>query len=178
MITVHGPIGWPSVQALREALHDVPENGDFTLGGVRHVATEQLKRFRTNGIRTIEFTDSTTTARAWLREGCIVFARREQHSQGRDIIVLDGSRTTPGTFRNAIGRRWLRRDWWCKYHPSVAEYRVHIFEGMSIARGKKHYQPTTHPVSSEVVTAIEPPFPAIRSRRNGWLLRHDLRPPH
>jgi hypothetical protein len=163
MIRVHGP-NWSTVNALRKALRSVPEEGSFTFGGSKYNATEQLERFRSNGVRTVESTNSVTTAKAWVRNGYTVFARRERHTRGSDIRVA--------SLYQAPSRVWLRRDWWTKYIPSVGEWRIHIFNGASIARGKK-----TWSGSSNQYRGIEPSVIAIRSRRNGWHLDHTQRPP-
>lgn len=155
-ITLHGP-DWPSVRALRESLASAPETGEFTLGGPRYAATEQLARFQAAGVRTVEFTHNRAEAEAWVRAGHTVFGRRENHTHGSDIVGAGGG-IRPGP-------RWRNRDWWTKLVPSVDEWRVHVFAGSSIARGKKVL---TGPTVSQ--------WP-IRSRRNGWTMSHTERAP-
>lgn len=155
-IILHGP-NWPSVRALREVLATVPETGSFTLGGPRYTATEQLARFRTAGVRTVEFTHSRAEAEAWVSQGHTVFGRRETHTHGSDII--GANRSIPP------GRRWRGRDWWTKLVRSTDEWRVHVFDGSSIARGRK------------VLTGPQVSRWPIRSRRNGWTLDHTQRTP-
>lgn len=172
-IIIHGP-DWPTVQSLRESLRNVPESGSFTVGGNKLNATQQLERFRINGIHTVESTRTRITAEDWLRQGHIVFARRELHSHGSDIVIA-----TPGPRRPS--KIWTRRDWWCKFIPSVGEWRIHVFNGSSIARGHKTYNPKAVRSSSTRTNRrrplpIKPPVVAIRSRRNGWMMEHTTQP--
>lgn len=156
-IIIHGP-AWPTTLTLRTALADAPENGTFYLGGPRYDATTQLARFRAAGLRTPDFTATLTEARAWLSQGHIVLGRREAHTQGRDIAWA-GAGIRPG-------RRWSSRSWWSKYVSSSEEWRLHIFNGSSIARGRKVY----------TADGAEPGGVVIRSRSRGWTLDHTVRP--
>lgn len=158
MISITGP-DWPSVRELRTALATAPETGIFHTGGPKILATEQLRRFAEAGLRVPEWTKDNQIARSWLNTGSTVLARRENHTQGRDIMIRNLMDTTTMKFRN----RWNTQEWWCKFVPSTEEWRIHVFDGRVIARGKK--------VSYGIVSQD-----FIRSRRNGWLLRHDLAP--
>jgi len=155
-ITIHGP-DWPTVRELRAALAAVPEVGTFIFGGRKHPALEQLTRFRSASVPTVEFTNSRATAQSWVREGQTVFARRQYHTHGSDIIKA-GPGVPPGT-------RWYRRDWWSKFVPSREEWRIHVFAGKVIARGVKTF-PGVAPHES---------WP-VRSRRNGWIITHTTEP--
>lgn len=158
-ITILGP-AWPTTAALRDALASDPATGTFTLGGSRHAATEQLRRFRSVGLRTPEYTQSLPEATSWIREGHTVLGRREAHTQGRDIAWASPT-VRPG-------RRWVTRDWWCRYVPAAEEWRIHVFDNRVIARGKKVYTGTGAHSELGGVT--------IRSRRNGWTLEHHTNP--
>lgn len=166
MITLLGPDRYPSVSALRAELADAPENGTFTLGGRKLLATEQLQRFQDVGLRIPEWTTDLNTAISWLRSGATVLGRREDHTQGRDIRIQTGTFPNRGTYL-----RWrTRSEWWCKFVPSTSEWRIHVFDGRVIARGMK-----TIP---DIIARREPNLTTpVRSRRNGWFLDHSIDPP-
>lgn len=138
-ITLHGP-AWPTIAALRTALAGVPEVGEFRLGGPPTGAIDQLTAFRAAGLLTPDFTTSVAVAMDWVREGYIVFGRKLIHTRGNDIIL-------PGRLRNQAGmpynRRWMGAEWWSRYIPPTEEWRVHVFDGKSIARGKKIHSGTS-----------------------------------
>lgn len=165
MIELLGPSRFPSVSALRAELADAPESGTFTLGGRKLLATEQLQRFQDVGLRVPEWIKDLDIAREWLAEGFTVLGRREDHTQGRDIVIRDLS--TPFGHRDRI--RWRNRDWWCKFIPSTSEWRIHVFDGRVIARGMKVWDEDT--LAAPIVNT------PIRSRRRGWLLDHSIDPP-
>jgi len=156
VITLHGPRSFPTVTLLRNMLREVPEQGTFTMGGTKVLATAQLRKFQEAGLRVPEFTTEWNVARRWLQAGHIVLGRKENHSQGRDIVIITHDALRP--------RR--PRQWWCKFVPSTGEWRIHVFDGRTIARAKKEPGP-----GSPGMTQVP-----IRSRRNGWLYRHDLEP--
>ena len=159
-ITLHGPDRYPSVVVLRHLLAGVPEVGTFTLGGAKILATEQLRRFAEAGLVVPEWTTDFNLAWEWVGGGDTVYGRREEHSQGKDIVVYK----LPHGFGGARNRyRFHHRDWWCKFVPSIAEWRIHVFDGRCIARGKKVFTGT-------------PPPGDIRSRRLGWTMVHTLEP--
>ena len=74
------------------------------------------------------------------------------HTQGRDIALPHQ-------------RQYSNKEWYVEWVKSFQEWRIHIFNGRSIARGVKHY-----------VGDKELEY-EIRSRRRGWRLRHDIDPP-
>ena len=92
-------------------------------------------------------------------------ARRRNHTQGSDIIQVG---------QHIRGRRpWRRSDYFVKYIPAVREWRFHILNGDSIARGLKYYtglRNNAGPIPNQ-------PDPIIRSRRLGWHLNHEPNPP-
>lgn len=112
---------------------------------------EQLQTLRDARVSIPEFTNTCPHDAhrvMWL-------GRKLNHTQGKDIITS--------------GRRFKERDFWVKYVPAIAEWRIHILNGKSIARGKKVWvgqgsEPTTIPI--------------IRSRRLGWHLDHTPDPPN
>jgi hypothetical protein len=169
MITVIGR-DWPSKQQLVQALEQVMSTltdeqkaqevvvawgttREGAINGQRRLdAVEQLTAMRDAGVKVPEFTTDIAQALQWVAEGCLVFGRRRQHTQGRDIV---GPRH----------RRWRRSEFWVKVVPQVTEeWRVHVFRGRSIARGLKHQ--------------VEEPWRKmpVRNRKNGWHMRHDVEP--
>lgn len=168
-IELVGP-NWPSIQALREDLRRAPENGRYVYGLRKLGAIEQLEALQEAGVQTPEFTESVDTALTWTRSGSIVFGRRLRHSQGRDIIVA--SRDTIRGSRHF--QRWQQRQWWSRYAPSISEWRLHVFDGLVIARGLKYFAGNAGPL---VANATAVPEVVIRSRSRGWLMRHDADPP-
>lgn len=134
MITLHGP-AWPTIAALRTALAGVPEVGEFRLGGPPTGAIDQLTAFRAAGLHTPDFTQDIQQAYQWVDEGYIVFGRKLIHTRGNDIVI-------PRVVENSRGRRirsgrWVQSEWWSRYIPPTEEWRVHVFDGKSIARGRK-----------------------------------------
>jgi len=111
---------------------------------------EQLVAFHDAGLACPEFTLNIDEANLWVGEGNIVFGRRFKHTGGKDIV-------------QHTHRRWFERDYWVKYIPTVDEWRIHVFEGKSIARGVK--------------VCDDPSVPYIRSRRLGWRIVHNIEPP-
>ena len=124
------------------------------LNGMRRLdAVEQLEAMNNAGIKVPEFTTDLHRASEWVREGCLVFGRRLFHTEGRDII---GPRH----------RRWPRSEYWVKVIPNIgAEWRIHVFQGRSIARGMK------------VQTGESWRKMPVRNRANGWTMVHDPKPP-
>lgn len=158
-INLTGP-NWPTVQALRERLLEVPEEGTYHLGGPRIHATNQLIAFRSVGLRTPEFTLDRAEAEGWVREGNCVFGRLQTHSRANDIV---GSRHP----------RFLTSDWWCKYVPDIRhEWRLHTFDSKTIARGVKVQ---TGPPVTLRRRGIDSTL--IRNRRFGWTMDHRVDPP-
>lgn len=123
---------------------------------------EQLQTLKEKGIVVPEFIVQTDYIQnvditGWL-------ARRRNHTQGRDIIPVG---------QHVHGRRrWQNSDYFVKYQPARAEWRFHILEGVSIARGLKYYTGVRSTLVPEPINT-----PIIRSRRLLWHLRHDISPP-
>lgn len=160
MITIHGPT-WPTVEYLRGRLRDVPEVGEFRIGGPPTGAIDQLTAFRESGLLTPDFTLDRRVAIGWVEEGCTVFGRQLIHTRGNDI-VLPGKLT-----KGHYSQRWETSQWWSKYIPPTEEWRVHVFNGRSIARGRKVL---THP---EEVWRKAP----VRNIGNGWTFDFTAEPP-
>jgi hypothetical protein len=161
-IEVVGP-DWPSIRALRAALAEVPENGSIAWANGHSNKLEQLKLMAVAGIETPEFSENfqfvfgkcqpqameAIQPEVWL-------GRRFHHKEGKDILFPDR-------------RFWRIRDYWTKFVPSTEEWRIHVFDGRSIARSKK-------------IADAEPEKPTvhaqeIRNWRNGWRFRHRHEPP-
>lgn len=126
-------------------------------GTKRYDAMEQLTAFKNAGIRTIEYTQDYAEAKRWVAQRIPVFGRLFEHTQGTDIV---GPRD----------KRFAKRQWWCKFVPSVEEWRIHCMKFpsgtyRSIARGKK--------------VQVEEPWRKllVRNRSNGWRLDHTTDPP-
>lgn len=145
MITLHGP-AWPTIHTLRTALAGVPEVGEFRMGGPPTGAITQLEAFRGVGLATPDFTTDRTEAIHWLGEARdnlhttapriteIVFGRKLIHTRGNDIVLPRFHRRS---FRIVETCRWWNSEWWSKYIPPTEEWRVHVFDGKTIARGRK-----------------------------------------
>ena len=133
-------------------------------------AREQLVAFQKAGIPCPEFTFDRSVAETWLRTGSLVFGRKFNHTQGFDIICAGGNRLKDKPKASA---RWKTRDFWTKYVPSISEWRFHILNGNSIARGKKVFiTPNGYGAMDNTANV-----PVIRSRRLGWHMQHDIDPP-
>lgn len=112
----------------------------------------QLERLSEAGLHVPAHTRSLATAREWAEAGLPVWGRINTHTRGRDIV---GQRHP----------RWLRSDYWVVFQPALQEWRIHSFLGKSIARGLKVQ---AGPATRRLL---------VRSRSNGWRMRHDLDPP-
>lgn len=132
MITLHGP-AWPTIARMQELLRDVPESGTFRIGGRPTGAIEQLTSFRAAGLATPDFTTNRKEAEQWVEAGHIVFGRKLIHTRGNDICIPKRNRTGAPLHQG----RWWHSEWWSKYIPPTEEWRVHVFDDKSIARGKK-----------------------------------------
>lgn len=122
--------------------------------GPRMDGLEQLRVFHEMGGLCPAFTDTLAVAQYWVKCGELVFGREREHSQGRDIVG-------PGH------RRWKEKEYWTIVVKDVVdEWRVHVFEGKIIARGRK--------------VQVEPPWRKmpVRNRGNGWVMEHrSVKPP-
>jgi len=170
LIELKGPMSYPTVTLLHGMLQNVPETGVFTMGGTKVLATEQLRRFQETGLLVPEWTTNLRRAEQWWSHGVIVLGRKENHTQGRDIIIRNG----PMRWKQL--QRWKHRQWWCRFVPSTAEWRIHVFNGKTIARGKKLFRHQDNGATMAQLTQTGNPQIAIRSRRNGWIMQHDLEP--
>lgn len=170
MIRILGP-DWPTISYLQDRLREVPETGEFRIGGTRKNSIEQLTAFRAAGLHTPDFTTNREEAREWVREQSLVFGRKLFHTRGNDIQLpsLRGrvnrhKQPVPGEVWNL---KWWQSEWWSKYVLPVEEWRIHIFKGKSIARGKKIH---SHPDQ----TWRKAP---IRNIGNGWTFDFHTEPP-
>jgi hypothetical protein len=103
------------------------------------------------------FTSDLQEATEWQQAGSNMWGRLTTHTQGRDI-------------RRYGHKEWAQREFWVKQIPAdaiVNEWRLHVFNGLSIARGKK----------TQVELLARKLAPLVRSRRNGWRLAHADEPP-
>lgn len=155
MIKVVGP-NWSNTRALRAALANVTENGTFQFGISHCNKLEQLQHMAEADVRCVPFTkDFDEVYENVTRYRQIWLGRKLNHTQGKDILLPDR-------------KFWRIRDYWTRYIPSVEEWRIHIFDGQSIARGLKlflHHQPN------------DPTAVIIRNRARDYLMRHDVDPP-
>lgn len=129
-ITIHGP-AWPTVAAVRQVLADVPEVGEYRLGGAPTDSISQLTAFRAAGLLTPDFTTNLDEAEEWLADSTVL-GRRFIHTRGNDIVL---PRFNPNG--STIRGRWTNSQWWSKYIAPTEEWRIHIFDGHTIARGRK-----------------------------------------
>lgn len=157
MITLHGP-DWPTIRTLRTTLRSAPETGTFRLGGAPLGAIAQLTAFRAAGLTTPDFTTDVAVAKTWVGGGSIVFGRRLIHTRGNDICL-------PKLSTGRWNLTWLAREWWSRYVPSTYEWRVHVFDGTSIARGRKH------------LTGRQWRRAPVRNVGNGWTFDFTITPP-
>lgn len=161
-IILHGP-SWTTVTRLRERLAAAPETGEYRIGGPPTDAITQLTRFREAGLPTPDFTADYRTAVDWVMEGATVFGRRLIHTRGTDIYL-------PGPMRKKMGgwvfnQKWMASEWWSKYVKPTEEWRVHVFEGRVIARGRK------------VHTGQSWRKAPVRNILNGWTFDFSGNPP-
>ena len=153
------PANSPSGARLAAALSDLHSDkvicwgvtGEGLNGGPAITGLEQLQAFVAAGVSTVPFTGSLEEARAMCGE-MSMWGRNTNHTRGRDIV---GQRHPT----------WSRKDYWVGFVPCPNEWRIHVFKGRCIARGLKHQ--------------LDPPRRrlVVRSRNNGWYLRHDIEPP-
>ena len=165
MITLHGP-DWPTIRTLRTALAGVPESGTFTLGGHPTGAIEQLTAFRAAGLATPDFTTDRTEAMSWVGAGETVFGRKLIHTRGNDIVLPKFcKKCTHISYPFEHRGRWWNSEWWSKYISPTEEWRVHVFNGRSIARGKKVHSGNSWRKAP------------IRNIGNGWTFDFTADPP-
>lgn len=162
MITVAGP-DWKTTRQLRAALREVPENGRFVFG-VRGLSNiEQLRRFASNNVPCPQFTTDVGEAYEWVLEGSPVYGRKNEHTKGKDIVIARLYNTDRRHVTAA--EAWFQRDYWTKLVPNIVEeWRVHIFDGKSIARGRKHNDSAN-------------PSSFVRNRNSGYRMEHVSDPP-
>ena len=160
MIQIIGP-NWPSVNRLREALREVSEEGQIRWATGHGNKYAQLDALSAGGVIIPHCTEDIKLALDWAGTS-LVYGRRYHHKEGKDIVIAG-----PG---HPVTKRWRGRDFWTKYVPSVEEWRIHIFNGKSIARSKKVAEVEPQDVST--------PFARmVRSYDNGWRFRHSPEPP-
>jgi hypothetical protein len=161
-IKLIGP-NWPSKLKLQSLLDSLVGNLNVSWGATnvqgalnghrRFDGLEQLQAFTAAGVPAPEATTDMAIAKQWIAEGHLVFGRQRNHTRGKDIV---GPRHP----------RWRRSEFWVKVIPNVKqEWRIHVFNGKSIARGLK--------------VQIEEPWRKmpVRNRANGWHMVHDQKPP-
>lgn len=128
----------------------------------------QLEKFQAAQISHPVFTTNPQEVLKWIRSDMDrPFARKVDHSQGKDVWSLytkTCKRIQQGWTPRMTGPFW-EADYWVQFVPSVEEWRIHVFQGKSIARGKKVLQ-------GEPWRHLQ-----VRSRNNGWRLDHTQTPP-
>lgn len=161
MIQVTGP-RWKTTRALQAALAEVPETGTFNFGTMHCNKLEQLQRMTEAGVGCVEVTEDFDTAYESVMPMPnghepipIWLGRKLHHTQGKDILLPDN-------------KFWRIRDYWTKFIPSTEEWRIHIFDGKSIARGKKVFADATQAPNTPI---------NIRNRGRNWLIVHAPDPP-
>ena len=133
----------------------VPAPGVFG-GSVGLDGLQQLEAFKATGIPCPEF----TTERPAPGDAASWWGRKRRHTQGRDICMLP-----------VRPRGWRRSEFWVRPVTTQREFRVHIFDGLSIARAEKV------PANTLDATEAPPTCTLRRSRRFGWRLRHKCEMP-
>jgi hypothetical protein len=117
---------------------------------------EQLRLLTTATVAVPAHTTDLAQAQEWQQTN-EVWGRLNRHTQGKDI-------------RKFGHKEWSQREFWVKQIPQTAiidEWRLHVFNGQSIARGKK----TQVEILARKLSGV------VRSRRNGWRLQHTDEPP-
>lgn len=117
---------------------------------------DQLRTLATATVAVPKHTTELAEAMDWAKQTS-VWGRLNRHTQGKDI-------------RKFGHKEWAAREFWVKQIPQEAilgEWRLHVFDGLSIARGKK----TQVEILARKLAGV------VRSRRNGWRLQHTDEPP-
>lgn len=119
---------------------------------------QQLQTLAEAGVPVPRYTNDIDEALHWGNDQQLsVWGRQLHHTQGRDI--------------KRFGQKgWHDSAYWVCQIPDnaiLSEWRVHSFNGRSIARGKK----------TQVEILARKLAPVVRSRRNGWRLDHAEEPP-
>lgn len=157
-IQVVGP-DWPSTARLRERLAASQATGIVRWGGGQD-KLEQLKMLAEAGVPCVEASSDRREVIKKVWDGEMWWGRMRKHSQGTDIQLPWRKGRVGGELR----AKWLASEYWVKFVPSVAEWRIHIVDGRSVARGMK--------VQSQAATRVA----LVRSRRNGWHMAHGPKP--
>jgi hypothetical protein len=132
----------------------------------------QIQKLGMAGIPIPWFTSDCEVARGKRDLGSIVWGRKFNHTQGRDI------KTDPSV------RGWARSDYWVEVIEDVKdEWRIHVMDGLVIHSERKHhpdgcphgYPPTSTDWGPARVVYCEQ-CDRIRSRRNGWRMTRDRKP--
>lgn len=175
MIEIISPPRSQSGAALRAALADLEIDGDLTVswgagegradlnGQRRKTGSEQLKLLAQSGLPCPLLILTYEQAVRFQRENPdkLVFGRKENHTQGRDICTV------------ALRRRFRESDYWTVCLDVTEEWRIHVFKDKSIARGTKHFVLGTE---SPRIHRRRRDLP-IRNRLFGYRMRHDIEPP-
>ncbi len=147
----------PASRTLFWGVNPPPDDPTALHCGPIKTGYEQLQTMGSNKVAVPETTNDREVAIEWLKTNPNVWGRANFHTQGRDIVRPNN-------------KLWTERDFWVKQIPSdaiKAEWRLHVFAGKSIARGRK--------TQVEILSRKLAPF--VRSRRNGWRLEHTNQPP-
>jgi hypothetical protein len=119
---------------------------------------EQLAKLAEGKVGVPKFTTNLAESRQWEAAAPnTVWGRLNNHTQGKDI-------------RRSVHKEWATREYWVKQIPQeaiIGEWRLHVFNGLSIGRGKK----------TKLEDIARRLASVVRSRRNGWRLDHTQEPP-
>jgi hypothetical protein len=119
---------WDCTKDLKAALAAVRENGTFRWANGHRDKLKQLQFIENAGLRVPEYTTDLAVAEEWVNHG-IVLGRLKSHCDGNDIRI--GHPAVP------VAKYWKQKDFWVKYVPIKYEWRIHIFDGLRIARARK-----------------------------------------
>jgi len=106
---------------------------EFTIGWVFNKADDIRKASNKLIASRIMYTHSIDTPKIWTNKDLIteddlpVLGRDQYHSRGSDIVFID----TMEKLRRS------HKDYYSKFIPSIAEYRLHVFKGEPIRLSKK-----------------------------------------
>lgn len=190
---VRGPEGWETTHALREALREVESEKELSYGvGGRKSGVDQFRAFEENGLHIPRFTTSRTEAKGWVREGLVVFGRKQFHTQGHDIIGSGYIKRRQKVWRNVEKLVWIRTRKGA-HVQRMRNRRVLVGGGEELEKWNKkwlasefwvQFVPSTREfrqhifagkairVGEKIEAGPHPRKQLVRARKNGWNIHY------